>query len=138
MAFPHDGKKFKPGESGNPAGKPVGSIHLSTHIQELLNDEEFETQILEGNTVKDFKGIPVKAIIRVAMIKSLQGDNKWADWLAKYGYGTKLQLGNDPDNPLNPTRELTEQELRDRYQQIVAAGQSGTDGNSLGAGPATS
>jgi hypothetical protein len=36
-------------------------------------------------------------------------------------YGDKMQLGNDPDNPLtNPTKELTDEELNARIRKIVA------------------
>lgn len=66
-----------------------GSIHLSTHIQNLLNDEEFSPELMDG---KEFKGTPLKAIIMTAMTKAQEGDNKWADWLAKYGYGNKLEI----------------------------------------------
>lgn len=36
MAFPHDGKKFLPGASGNPAGYPVGVPNRGTVLRELL------------------------------------------------------------------------------------------------------
>lgn len=36
MAFPHDGKKFQPGESGNPEGRPVGSKNRSTIAKKWL------------------------------------------------------------------------------------------------------
>lgn len=35
-------KPFKPGQSGNPKGQAKGTIHLSTHIQNMLNDEDFD------------------------------------------------------------------------------------------------
>lgn len=81
--------QWKPGQSGNPAGKPKGSIHISTHIRNLLEDEKFSPKIIDG---KAFKGTPLKAIILTAMKKSHAGDTRWADWLAKYGYGQKLEV----------------------------------------------
>lgn len=36
MAFPHDGNKFQPGESGNPDGKPVGTKNRSTIAKKWL------------------------------------------------------------------------------------------------------
>jgi hypothetical protein len=87
MAFPNVDTQFKPGQSGNPAGKPKGAIHLSTHIQNLLNDPDFLPEDAEGNKV-----IPIKAIIKTALIKAREGDQRWADWLAKYGYGQKFEL----------------------------------------------
>lgn len=89
MAFPHDGKKFKPGESGNPDGKPVGTKHLSTHIQEMLSDPNFELKMKDGSILKER---PMAAIIKTAVAKSISGDNRWAEWLAKHGYGEKLNI----------------------------------------------
>lgn len=83
----------KKGEIRNPKGKPKGTIHISTHIKNLLEDEEFEAIILDSKKgVIEYKGVPVKAIIAVAIQKALAGDQKWADWLAKYGYGQKIDV----------------------------------------------
>lgn len=101
MAFPHDGVKFQPGESGNPAGKPKGAKHLSTYIQEMMEDDSFTVEYVEGCTLKKHKGAPVKALVVVAFMKALAGDNKWAEWLGKYGYGQKLELANNPENPIS-------------------------------------
>lgn len=84
--------QFEPGVSGNVNGKPKGTKHLSTWIQEMMNDESFTGDYVEGYQLKKHKGAPVKAIVRVAALKSLGGDTKWADWLAKYGYGTKQEV----------------------------------------------
>lgn len=77
--------------------KPKGTIHLSTHIQNLLNDEEFTLENFLFNG-KQYKGAPIKAIITVGIMNALQGDQKWAEWLAKHGYGTHLNL--NIDNPI--------------------------------------
>jgi hypothetical protein len=87
---PHGGAltPFQPGQSGNPAGKPKGTKHISTWIQELLHDEEFTLDNFNFGG-KQFKGAPIKAITTVAVMQALQGDEKWANWLAKYGYSEK-------------------------------------------------
>lgn len=93
---PNIGKdtQFRAGESGNPAGKPKGTKHLSTHIQEMLNDPEFELKLKDGTALKER---PIAAIIKTAVAKSISGDNRWAEWLAKHGYGEKLKVEiNDP------------------------------------------
>lgn len=82
-------KPFKPGQSGNPNGAPKGTKHLSTHIQEMLNDESFELKLKDGTLLKER---PIDAIIKTAVAKSISGDNRWAEWLAKHGYGEKLNL----------------------------------------------
>ncbi len=93
MAFPNKDTQFKPGESGNPAGKPKGAKHISTHIQNLLEDEEFEANVLDSKVgVIEYKGAPIKAIIMVALRKAVNGDDKAREWLAKYGYGQKFEF----------------------------------------------
>lgn len=87
------GQKFQPGESGNPAGKPKGALHLSTHIQNMLNDPEFE-MYLEDKVAgfKLFKGAPINAIVKTATIKAAAGEKESREWLAKYGYGQKFEI----------------------------------------------
>lgn len=89
-------KSWKPGQSGNPAGKPKGAKNLSTLIQEMMSDDEFELLLehpLHG--IEKYTGMPAKAIIHTAMRRAANGDQRWADWLAKYGYGTPND--DDPD-----------------------------------------
>lgn len=93
MPFPNKDTQWKPGESGNPDGKPKGALHLSTHIQNLLNDEKFEAMLADPREGwKTYKGAPVKAILKALAIKAMAGDVKAFDALAKYGYGQKLEL----------------------------------------------
>lgn len=86
------------GDVRNPNGKPKGTINLSTHIQNLLNDENFNADILDAKGNKlEYKGMPVIAIIQTAVRKALGDSDKsiqYMEWLAKYGYGT-----NVPDSP---------------------------------------
>lgn len=39
---------WKPGQSGNPNGKPKGTKHLATWIRGLLEDETFEVKLSNG------------------------------------------------------------------------------------------
>ncbi|AZZ51417.1 hypothetical protein C1I64_04745 [Rathayibacter festucae DSM 15932] len=88
--------QFKPGVSGNPAGRPKGSISLSQRIQQMLNDEDFEALLPDPERgFKEFRGAPAIAIIKAAIIRAATGDLKAADWLAKYGYGTKIDMDVD-------------------------------------------
>lgn len=104
MPFPNPDTQWKPGESGNPAGKPKGALHLSTHIQNLLNDPDFTTLVSDPKEGwKEVKGAPVKAIIRALIIKAMDGDVKAFDALGKYGYGTKMDVttnGKDLPTPI--------------------------------------
>lgn len=79
----------KKGEVRNPKGKPKGTLHLSTHIQNALNDPNFELKLKDGSILRE---MPVKAIIKTAVAKSISGDTRAMEWLAKHGYGEKLVI----------------------------------------------
>jgi hypothetical protein len=115
-----------------------GAVHLSTWIQEMMEDESFTGEYIEGYTLKKHIGAPVKALVRVAFLKSMGGDQRWADWLAKYGYGTKLQLSNDPDNPITPLQQLNNKELDAYINGLIAGAAAQAKGSNQGAQPADS
>lgn len=75
------------GRKGGLAKK--GSKHLSSYIQEALTDENFELKLKDGTIMKE---MPIKAIIKTAIAKSVSGDTRAMEWLAKHGYGEKLHL----------------------------------------------
>lgn len=94
-AIPPEAYKWKPGQSGNPSGTKKGSKHLSTWIQQMLTDETFSFSDKEGNTL--YEGAPVQAIIGVAIYQAMLGRKDAREWLAKHGYGLKINLeGEDP------------------------------------------
>lgn len=97
MANEQNLKPWKPGQSGNPAGKPRGTKHLSTWIQEMMEDDTFTHKLASGQTKKE---APVKAIVSTLIKKAIEGDMRAIDLLAKYGYGTKLDL-TSKDQPLS-------------------------------------
>lgn len=92
MPFPNKDTQFQPGESGNPEGKKPGTIHLSTHIQQMLNDPDFELKLKDGSVLNER---PIKAIIKTAVAKGISGSVQWAEWLAKHGYGTKVTIATE-------------------------------------------
>jgi len=74
-------------------GPPKGTKHISTWIQEMLNDEEFELWMQHPTKgYETFKGAPLKAIIKTAAIKAANNDAPAREWLAKYGYGSKVEV----------------------------------------------
>lgn len=87
------GKKFQPGESGNPAGKPKGTKHISTWIQEMSGDEEFTAWLNDARDgVVEYKGAPLRAIIQTALKKAAVGDKDAREWLAKYGWRKEMDI----------------------------------------------
>ena len=81
--------QWRPGQSGNPAGKPLGTKHISTYIREMMDDDDFEQKLADGSILK---GSPVKAVVKTLILRALNGDLRAFDLLAKYGYGTKIEL----------------------------------------------
>ena len=84
--------QWRAGESGNPAGKPKGTKHLSTWIRELMEDENFGKQLKSRDR---FKGAPVQAIVSMLILKAVDGDLKAFDLLGKYGWGTRVDVTSD-------------------------------------------
>lgn len=83
-------------------GKPKGTLSLSMHIKKLMNDENFEANILDSKLgILSYKGIPTIAIIKTAIQKALNDKDKgiqYMEWLAKYGYGTSVEVKNEDIN----------------------------------------
>ena len=72
-----------------------GSKHISTHIQEMLNDPDFELKMKDGTILT---GRPMAAIIKTAIAKAVSGDMRAFDMLGKYGYGSKLDITTDGES----------------------------------------
>lgn len=99
--------RWKPGQSGNPKGKPKGTKHISTWIQDMLTDPDFELKLKDGTLLKQ---APLEAIIKTAVAKSVSGDNRWAEWLAKHGYGEKYQIHNTGEI-VHKYEDMTDEQL---------------------------
>lgn len=97
MANEQNLKPFKQGYDPRRGTKPKGAIHLSTRIQNMLNDPDFEQKLKDGSVIK---GAPIEAIIKVAIAKAMSGDVRLMEWLAKHGYGTNINVSGDSENPI--------------------------------------
>ncbi len=95
---PHGGAltPYPKGVSGNPAGKPKGTKHLSSVIQDLMEDENFELKLKNGELLK---GMPSRNIAKVMYGLAVSGNTKAADWLARHGYGNK-QIHEFENSPI--------------------------------------
>lgn len=89
-------KPFKKGKDPRRGVKPKGAIHLSTRIKNMLDDPNFELKLKDGSILK---GQPIEAIMKVAIAKAASGDIRFLEWLAKYGYGSSVNL-NVTENPI--------------------------------------
>lgn len=111
MANQQNLKSWQPGQSGNPAGKPKGTKHLSTRIQELLEDENFSKRLKNKSAIN---GAPLEEIISVLIVKAAEGDLRAFDLLAKYGYGTKFDVTSDYKQLPHPIMTVR-QYMKDEY-----------------------
>jgi hypothetical protein len=109
--------RWQAGQSGNPAGKPKGTKNLSSWIREMLEDESFTQKLKNGKTVK---GAPVQAVVKTLIEKAIQGDMKAFDLLARYGYGTKVDVTAVSTNVNLSTdlSEMTDEELNSRLAEL--------------------
>lgn len=79
MAFPNDDTKFKPGQSGNPNGRPKKLPKLDELLADVLGED------------KD--GIEAaKAILMALRAKATKGDVKAAEVLLERAYGKSKQV----------------------------------------------
>lgn len=79
MAFPHDGRKFKKGQSGNPKGAARKLPQLDVLLADVLGEE------------KD--GIEAaKAILMALRLKAAKGDVRAAEVLFDRAYGKAKQF----------------------------------------------
>lgn len=79
-------KPWQPGQSGNPAGRKVGSKNVSTIVRELLK-QDADTDILVSTKVADLaNGRPTsyaQAIVLAMLRKALEGNVQAVSWLTE-------------------------------------------------------
>lgn len=80
-----------------------GSKHLSTIIKELADDIDWsKTTLKNKDELKAKYGKNgFKAVAYVALTKAMTGDTKAMEWLAKYGYGQKLDITSNENDLFN-------------------------------------
>ncbi len=77
---------WKKGQSGNPAGRKVGSKNVSTIVRELL-EQDVSEQLLTSSNIADLtNGKPTsyaQAIVFAMLKKALMGNVQAACWLVE-------------------------------------------------------
>lgn len=87
------------GRKGGLAKK--GSKHITTWVQEIIEDPNFEAWITNPKTgVELFKGVPLQAMIRAQLTKAINGDTKAYDSLVKSGYVPKTEVENSGEQTI--------------------------------------
>ena len=96
--------QWKPGQSGNPAGRPKGSRDgIDAHCRRLLAKDlsfsQFKDKLkAKGIDLED--GTNAEAISVVLVLKALTGDLKAIEMLGKF----ELDLPNGADDPTLPSQ----------------------------------
>lgn len=79
-------KPWKAGQSGNPAGRKVGSKNVSTIVRELL-EQDVDTDLLISTKIADLaNGKPTsyaQAIVLAMLRKALEGNVQAVCWLTE-------------------------------------------------------
>lgn len=71
--------KFKKGQTGNPNGRPKGSLRdIKEVLKDLLSQEKNNSQLIDG-------------LMTVVVNKALKGDLKAVEMLLSYTYGKPTQ-----------------------------------------------
>lgn len=84
--------QFKPGRSGNPAGRPKGALNLETELSKELTER---ITIREGE--RSFKVSKQRALLKSMVAKALKGDTRAAGLVLQLV--TKLALLEDVAQP---------------------------------------
>jgi len=98
-------KSWKPGQSGNPKGRRVGSKNLTSLVRELLADEELANKLLP-NKPRWWEALPDKngasAMVMAVLVKACEGDISAFSALAKAGWGNSLGLSEPEEREERP------------------------------------
>jgi hypothetical protein len=106
--------QFKKGQSGNPKGRPKGSLDYKTHVKEMLSTQ---VTITEGGKRKRVSSL--QATLMRLNEKSLKGDMRAIEKV--------LSLAVDMAAELEAQRQgrsmsATDTEIFDRFKQDILAG----------------
>lgn len=101
--------RFKPGQSGNPRGRPRGARNLRTAIREALQEKIVIRE--SGRTRKLTK---MDAIVQVALNKGLKGDPKGLAAIVQLAKWAGL-MDEEPDTSSKESLGADDQAILDDY-----------------------
>ena len=100
---PPVGSRFKPGQSGNPKGRPRGTKNLKTDLH-----EELQEKIVVHEGERTLRISKQRAIIKTLFAKTLKGDGRAAHTLLNLLLRTAAADGGSPEIDSPFTADETE------------------------------
>ncbi len=118
---PPKGTQFKPGESGNPKGRPKGVKNLATDLQ-----EELEQYVVVHEGDQTLKVTKQRAMLKSLFNKAMQGDGRASSALINLIIGLEQSKNQqtDPDS-------LKEEDLailEAFKQKVLSSSENGSGG----------
>jgi len=101
--------RFKPGQSGNPKGRPRGARNLRTAVREALQEK---IEIREGGRTRRVS--KMDAIIQVTLNKGLKGDPKGLAAIVQLARLTGL-MDEEPDTAANENLAAQDQAILEDF-----------------------
>lgn len=108
---PPKASQFKPGQSGNPMGRPKGARNIST-----LVDDELNSKILIREGTKSYKIRKLDAIVKTMVNLALKGDVRALKWIEGH-------RSEEPFAALGKSRKEVEKEVLDTLNFLDEAHQ---------------
>jgi hypothetical protein len=110
--------RFKPGQSGNPKGRPKGTKNLATDLSEELREKIIVT---EGG--KSRETTKQRAIVKTAVARALKGDMRAITVLIKQIEGMEQTTDNETQNEFlsRDDEQILENFRRHLMEEIKAA-----------------
>lgn len=117
---PPEHSRFKPGQSGNPAGRPKGTLNLETDLVQELSER---IAVREGD--RQLKISKQRAMLKAMVAKALKGDTRAAGLILQL---VAKAIGKDDDRADLRDAGLSEDEtaILERFVARRAAGNSKT------------
>lgn len=103
--------QFKPGKSGNPAGRPKGRRNIKTELFEELNEV---IEITERGVKKQVT--TQRALIKSAIAKAASGNARLLALIFDKAFD-----GAVPDHPTDAIAGASDREILDRYTALILA-----------------
>lgn len=105
--------RFKPGQSGNPSGRPKGTRNFKTDVHEAL-----QTPVKVSKNGRVNKMTTQRASLETLRVKALKGDQRALEQLLRLG-----ERYDEPKLAVDAPIEASDQAILDAYFRRMVEGQ---------------